>query len=63
MQAILGNYWEIVYYQEGSRMIYWPSDNRSDVLAEKIREASARGLSPRLSQCPAPLSANVGVAA
>jgi hypothetical protein len=63
MQAILGNSWEIVYYQDGGRMIFWPSDNRSEVLAEKMREACAQGLAVRLSQCPRPASANLAVAA
>lgn len=52
MKLVLSVPCQVVYYDENGLQIYWPSDTRSDVLAEKLREARARGLNARLSQTP-----------
>jgi hypothetical protein len=42
MPLILTTRFEVVYYDDG-RQLYWPADNRSDVLADKLRECRAAG--------------------
>ena len=46
--------YQVVYYAEDGRHIYWPADHRSEVLAEKLREARERRLNAWLSQAEAP---------
>jgi hypothetical protein len=43
---------EVVYYDSlNGRAVYWPSDDRSDVLAAKLRECRAAGYAnARLSE-------------
>jgi len=50
MKLVLSVPYQVVYYDENGLQIYWPSDTRSDVLAEKLREARERGLNARMSQ-------------
>jgi len=50
MKPVLSVAYQVVYYNENGRQVYWPADTRFDVLAEKLREAHGRGLNARLSQ-------------
>ncbi len=50
MKLILEISCEVVYHDRDGRHIYWPADRRSDVLAEKLREARAKGLDASLAQ-------------
>jgi len=52
MKEILDVRYEVVYYDlNHGRSIYWPSDNRSGVLADKLRECRAAGhTNARLSE-------------
>jgi hypothetical protein len=34
---------EVAYYDADGRRIYWPADNRSEILAEKLRECREVG--------------------
>ena len=43
MKPMLETRYEVVYYAADGRRIYWPADDRSDVLAEKLRECQAAG--------------------
>ena len=44
MKQILSVRFEVVYYDERSgRTVYWPADERSDVVAQKLRECRAVG--------------------
>jgi hypothetical protein len=51
--SILSGAYEVVYYAEDGRQIYWPADTRAEVLAEKLREARERRLNAWLSQAEA----------
>jgi hypothetical protein len=50
MKSVLSVAYQVVYYNENGRQVYWPVDTRSDVLAKKLREARGCGLNARLSQ-------------
>ncbi len=50
MKPILDTRCEIIYHDETGRHVYWPADDRSDVLAEKLREARASGLKASLAE-------------
>jgi hypothetical protein len=50
MHTILKTSYEVIYYTESGRQIYYPASNDSVALAEKLREANARGLNARLSE-------------
>ncbi len=50
MKPILDTLCEVVYHDGDGRHIFWPADRRSDVLAEKLREARAKGLNASLAQ-------------
>jgi len=50
---VLSVAYQVVYCDEDGRQIYWPADTRSEVLAEKLREARERGLNAWLSQAEA----------
>jgi hypothetical protein len=55
MKPVLAVRYEVVYYGAGGRVIYWPADERSDVLAEKLRECRAPGhMNARLSEASRP---------
>ena len=43
MRTRLESRFEVVYYECGGRVVYWPADDNSDVLAAKLREARAAG--------------------
>ena len=50
MKPVLCVAYQVVYYDENGCRVYWPADSRSEVLAERLREARERGLNARLSQ-------------
>ena len=50
MKPVLSVAYQVVYYNENGCQVFWPADTRSDVLAEKLREARGCGLNARLSQ-------------
>ena len=41
---------EVVYYEDDRRVVYWPADDDSNVLAAKLREARARHAGARLAE-------------
>ena len=53
MTRVLTVAYQVVYYAEDGRNIYWPADTRSEVLAEQLREARERRINARLSQADA----------
>jgi len=53
MTSVLTVAYQVVYYAEDGRHIYWPADTRSEILADKLREARERRLNAWLSQAEA----------
>jgi hypothetical protein len=50
MQAKLPIRYQVIFYSPSGREIYYPASSDSAVLAEKLREANAKGLHARLAQ-------------
>ena len=50
MYASLETAYQVVYYDQDGRRIYFPASKDSAILADKLREACAKGLSARLSE-------------
>ena len=50
MKPVLSVAYQVVYYNDNGCQLYWPADTRSDVLADKLREARGCGLNARLLQ-------------
>jgi hypothetical protein len=49
MHAILQSAYQVVYYDDTGRQIYFPASKDSELLAAKLREARSQGLNARLS--------------
>jgi len=50
MYASLDTAYQVVYYDQDGRQIYFPASKDSALLADKLREARAQGLNARLSE-------------
>jgi hypothetical protein len=62
MKSILVARYEVAYYDaQDGRTVYWPADNRSDVLRDKLRECRAAGhTDARLSEAGGAYSGAAG---
>jgi hypothetical protein len=50
MQAILPVRYQVIFYSDNGRAIYYPASSDCSALAEKLKEAKAKGLHSWLSQ-------------
>jgi hypothetical protein len=50
MEATLPIRYQVISYSDNGREIYYPASSDSSALAEKLREAKAKGLHAWLSQ-------------
>ena len=50
MEATLRIRYQVIFYSDNGREVYYPASNDSALLADKLREARAKGLHAWLSQ-------------
>ena len=50
MQATLPTRYQVIFYSDNGREVYYPASSDFSLLADKLREAKAKGLHAWLSQ-------------